>query len=207
MNKPRVLIADDHILILEGIRKLLESKVDFVGMAQNGRELISSACRLNPDIILLDISMPGLNGIEAARQLKKRLPNAKLIFLTMHDDAGYIADAFRLGVDGYVLKSSAVSELMEAIQKVAMGQKYVTPLVKIPSNLFQRRKLTGDITVRQREVLQLLAEGLIPKEISSQLRISVRTVEFHKYAIMKKLGLHTLAELILYAVRHEILRK
>jgi DNA-binding NarL/FixJ family response regulator len=204
MKKPRVFIADDHTLILDGIRKLLEPEIDLVGTAQNGRELVSSVCRLKPDVILLDISMPGLNGIEAARRLRKRLPGTKLIFLTMYSDADFIADAFRLGASGYVLKSSAASELLEAIQKAIQGQKYVTPLVRIPSSLLQSRRPHEGLTSRQREVLQLIAEGLIPKEIASRLEISVRTVEFHKYSIMEKLGLRTIAELTKYAVRHKL---
>jgi DNA-binding NarL/FixJ family response regulator len=204
MKRPRVLIADDHTLILEGIRKLLETEVDLVGTARDGLELISAAHRLNPDIILLDISMPMLNGVEAARRLRKTLPSARLIFLTMHCDANYVADALRLGASGYVLKSSVTSELMEAIQEVASGRTYVTPLVKMPSKVAETRRPAEDLTARQREVLQLMAEGRCPKEISSLLGISIRTVEFHKYGIMKKLGLSTVAELTKYAVRHRL---
>ena len=204
MKKPSVLVADDHPLILEGIRKLLEPEVNLVGTAQDGRELIASACRLKPDIILLDITMPALNGMEAARQLRTKLPGAKLIFLTMHCDADFVADAFHLGVSGYVLKSSAASELLEAIRKVGRGQKYVTPLIKIPPNAIWTQKPAEKLTVRQREILQLIAEGYCPKEIAAQLGISVRTVEFHKYGIMGKLGLRTIAELTKYAVRHKI---
>jgi DNA-binding NarL/FixJ family response regulator len=204
MKKPRVLVADDHALILEGIRKLLGAKVDLVGMARNGHELISDAHRLKPDIILLDISMPGLNGVDAARRLRKTLPGAKLIFLTMHDDADYVADALRLGVSGYVLKSSAASELMEAVKAVAGGGEYITPLLRLPSNISRACRSGEILTARQREVLQLLAEGRCPKEISLMLRISVRTVEFHKYSIMSKLGLPSVAELTKYAVRHRL---
>jgi DNA-binding NarL/FixJ family response regulator len=204
MKRPRILLADDHVLILDGIRTLLGAEVDLVGTAPNGRELISAACRSKPDIILLDISMPGLNGFEAARKLRRTAPEAKLIFLTMHGDAGYVADALRLGASGYVLKSCTTSELMEAIREVAAGRRYVTPLVRVPSNLSGTSKSAEGLTARQREVLQLMAEGKCPKEISSQLEISVRTVEFHKYGIMQKLGLRTIAELTKYALRHRL---
>jgi DNA-binding NarL/FixJ family response regulator len=191
-------------LILEGLTKLLETEVALVGTARNGRELLSAARRLKPDIVLLDICMPGLNGIEAARQLRKTAPEAKLIFLTMHGDAGYVADALRLGASGYLLKSSTTSELIGAIREVAGGRRYVTPLVRMPSNLYRMCKSAESLTARQREILQLMAEGKCLKEISSQLGISVRTVEFHKYGIMKKLGLSTIAELTKYAVRHRL---
>jgi DNA-binding NarL/FixJ family response regulator len=204
MKKPRVLLADDHDVVLEGIRTLLEPEADVVGTVRNGRELIPTATQLKPDIILLDISMPGLNGIEAARQLRKILPGTKLLFLTMHSDADYIADALRLGASGYVLKSSATSEIVEAIQEVSKGRTYVTPLVHTPRDLSPRGKSTEGLTARQREVLQLIAEGRVPKEIASQLGISVRTVEFHKYSIIQKLGVRTVAELTKYAVRHRL---
>jgi DNA-binding NarL/FixJ family response regulator len=203
MNKPRVLVADDHTLVLEGIKKLIEAEVDLVGVAKDGRELISVAHRLKPDVILLDISMPVLNGIEAALRLRKTLPDAKLIFLTMHGDATYVAEALRLGVSGFVLKNSAAPELIKAIHEVVNGRTYVTPLVKIPSHALTRDS-AARLTARQREVLQLIAEGRCPKEISSLMGISVRTVEFHKYSIMEKLELHTIAELTTYALRHRI---
>jgi DNA-binding NarL/FixJ family response regulator len=204
MKKPRVLIAEDHTLVLEGIKRLLEAEVDLAGVARNGLELISAAHQLKPDIILLDISMPMLNGMEAARKLRKTLPGAKLIFLTMHKDAVYVAEALRLGASGYLLKHSLVSELIEAIREVANGRTYVTPLVRTPSNKFRTRKPAGNLTERQREVLQLIAEGRCLKEIASLLKVSVRTVEFHKYSIMRKLGLNTIAEMTKYAVRHKI---
>jgi DNA-binding NarL/FixJ family response regulator len=204
MKKPRVFLADDHAMILEGIKKLLEPAVDLVGSAGNGLDLITNACRLKPDVILMDISMPGLNGIDAAEQLRKKLPNTKLIFLTMHGDADYVSDAFRVGVSGYVLKSSAISELTQAIQAVVRGETYVTSLVKAPAKTAPKSASAENLTARQREVLQLMAEGRCPKEISSLLKISVRTVEFHKYSIMQKLGLYSIADLTKYAVRHRL---
>jgi len=204
MKKPGILLADDHAVVLQGIKTLLEPEFDLVGTTRNGRELISVASKLKPAIILLDISMPGLNGMEAARQLRKTVPESKLIFLTMHDDADYVADALRLGASGYVLKSSTTQEILAAIRAAMRGRRYVTPLLRMPSNLPWMTKSVEILTARQREVLQLMAEGKCPKEIASRLEISVRTVEFHKYGIMQKLGLKTIAELTKYAVRHRL---
>lgn len=204
MKKLRVLLADDHTLVLEGIKKLLEADVDLVGAVGDGRELISAACLLKPDVILLDISMPLLNGVEAARRLRKTLPDAKLIFLTMHGDHAYLGEALRLGAKGYVLKKSAASELIQAIREVAEGRIFVTRLMRMPPNVSRTRKLGTGLTARQREILQLIAEGRCPKEISSLLGISPRTVEFHKYSIMRNLGLQTIAELTKYAIRHKL---
>lgn len=206
MKKPRILIADDHILVQEGLNKLLKTHFELAGTARNGRELIAIARRLKPDIILLDISMPELNGFEAAKRLRRSVPDARLIFLTMHDEADYVAEALRFGASGYILKRSTASELIEAIQKVYSGGSYITPLVKIFSeSLSLKRKAADILTSRQREVLQLIAEGKCPKEISSRLGISVRTVEFHKYSIMRRLGLNTIAELTRYAVRQRLI--
>jgi DNA-binding NarL/FixJ family response regulator len=204
MKKPRVLLADDHSILLEGLKKLLEAEVDLVGTATDGRALIDVARRLKPDVILLDISMPLLNGVEAARRLRKDVPGAKLIFVTMHADPTYVAEALRVGASGYVLKRSAVSELVQAIHQVFGGRSYITPLVRLSSDFLGSRQPAVDLTARQREVVQLLAEGRSPKEIGSLLRISVKTVEFHKYAAMQKLGLHTIAELTKFAVRNRL---
>lgn len=197
-------MADDHDVVLKGIKTLIEDEVDLAGTARNGQELISAAKREKPDIIILDIFMPGLNGIEAARKLREIAPDTKLIFLTMHNDADFVADALRLGASGYVLKSSPTFEIVKAIKEVAGGRRYVTPSVTMPSDLSLKSKPAFGLTARQREVLQLIAEGNCPKEIASRLNISVRTVEFHKYGIMQKLGLNTIAELTKYAVRHRI---
>jgi DNA-binding NarL/FixJ family response regulator len=211
VNKPRLLLADDHTLVLEGLKSLLASHVDLVGAVADGRELISAAEQLKPDVIVLDISMPGLNGIEAARRLRKSLPGAKLVLLTMHGDPAYVNEALRLGVAGYVLKRSAFAELVTAIQEVVKGLRYVTPLLKVaPDPALGLRGETGwakGLTGRQREVLQLVAEGLSAKEVASILRISVKTAEFHKANLMRRLGLHTTAELTKYALRHRVTGK
>ena len=205
MNKPRVLLADDHTLVMEGLKSLLASHVDVVGSAEDGRALVEAAIRLKPDVIILDIAMPVLNGIEAARQLRKDLPAAKLIFLTMYSDALYVDEALRMGVSGYVLKRSAASDLLEAIQTVHRGHRYLTPLLGRASGeaepLRGQTVVSGDLTARQREVLQLVAEGRSEKEIAFELGISLKTVQFHKSNLTRHLGLHTTAELIKYAIR------
>ena len=211
MSKPRVLLGDDHTLVLEGFRKLLEDRCEVVGTAEDGRTLLRMAQELQPDIVTLDISMPQLNGVDAARKLKKLLPRTKLIFVTMHADPAYVNEAFKAGASGYLLKRSAGSELLQAIQSVMDGQCYVTPLV---AKGLVKSVITGDrpavsedepLTVRQREVLQLVAEGMTVKEIASTLNISPKTVEFHKSHIMTQLDLHTTAELTKYALVHGLI--
>ncbi|MBZ5496474.1 MAG: response regulator transcription factor [Acidobacteriia bacterium] len=208
MNRPRVLLADDHTMILAGLRSLLESDFDLVGTVEDGRALLDAAVQLKPDIIMVDISMPLLNGIEAARQLKKLVPQSKIIFLTMHGDVAYVKEAFRVGASGYLIKRSAASELVTAIQEVLKGRTYVTPLVtKDMMESFieptdSPEKLHSRLTPRQREVLQLVAEGHSNKEIASVLKVSTKTVEFHKYNLMQALGIRTTAELTQYAMRH-----
>jgi DNA-binding NarL/FixJ family response regulator len=215
MTRTRVLLADDHTLVVEGLKKLLANEFDLVGAVEDGRALLAAAAKLMPDVVLMDISMPLLNGVEAARQLKKKLPDIKIVFLTMHSDKTYVAEAFRAGASAYLLKRSAGSELVFAIQEAAKGRFYVTPLVArdvVQSFLDQprrtrhapRRGSCGDLTARQREVLQLVAEGRANKEIAEILNISINTVEFHKSGIMEKLGLHTTAELTKYAITHGI---
>ncbi|HTM50690.1 MAG TPA: response regulator transcription factor, partial [Bryobacteraceae bacterium] len=175
MRKFRLLMADDHTLVLEGLKRILESEVDLVGMAENGREMLRMAEELKPDVVLVDISMPLLNGIDAARQLLRITPQSKVIFLTMHADSDYVSEAFRAGASGYLLKRSAASELLTAIQEVMKGRCYVTPLVtrEALSPLFggttEPRKLSSTLTARQREVLQLVAEGRSVKEIAAIL--------------------------------------
>jgi DNA-binding NarL/FixJ family response regulator len=208
MNRPRVLLADDHTMILAGLTSLLESDFDLVGTVTDGRALIDAAVRLKPDIIMMDISMPLLNGIEAARQLRKSAPQSKIIFLTMHGDIAYVREAFQAGASGYLIKRSAASELVTAIHEVLKGRTYVTPLVtKDMMGSFleptdSAEKLQSRLTPRQREVLQLVAEGHSNKEIAAVLKVSTKTVEFHKYNLMQALGIRTTAELTQYAMRH-----
>jgi len=211
MKKPRVLLADDHQVVLEGLKSLLAGEFEVVGCVEDGRALVDQAATLHPDVIVADISMPRLNGIEAARQIKKADKNTKIVFLTMHPDATYAANAFEAGASGFVLKHSAPSELITAIHEAIKGRTYVTPL--IAGDLIRSYKEGGSpekdlfqkISPRQREILQLLAEGKSAKIIASILDISTRTVEFHKYRMMQQLNIKTSAELIQYAVRHGII--
>ena len=211
MTRPRVLLADDHTLLVDGLRSLLEPKCELVGTVEDGRALVEAAQKLHPDVILLDISMPLLNGLEAAHQLKELVPDSKLIFLTMHADRSYVREAFRAGASGYLLKRSAVSELEHAISVVLRGRRYITPLLStvglesmFPDSLADPTTQLGDLTPRQREVLQLVAEGHTAKQIAITLAISVKTVEFHKARMMERLGLRTTSDLIKYAIRHGI---
>ena len=211
MKKPRVLLADDHQVVLEGLKSLLAGEFDIVGSVQDGRALVDQAATLRPDVIVADISMPQLNGIEAARQIKKTDQNIKIVFLTMHPDATYAANAFEAGASGFVLKHSAPSELITAIREAMKGQTYVTPL--IAGDLIRNyqgggspeKDLFKKISPRQQEILQLLAEGKTAKEIASILDLSTRTVEFHKYRIMQQLNIKTSAQLVQYAVKHGII--
>jgi DNA-binding NarL/FixJ family response regulator len=207
--RPRILLADDHTLMLEGIRLMLEPEFHLVGSVEDGRALLAAARKLVPDVILLDISMPLLNGIDAAVQLRKILPSARMIFVTMHADTDYVTEAFRSGASGYLLKRAAASELLTAIREVLKGNYYVSPLVTrntlgslIASPLLARGKLSHTLTPRQREVLQLVAEGHSRKEVAEILHISVKTVEFHKATLTRELHLRTAADFTRYAIEH-----
>lgn len=207
MKRPRVLLGDDHTLVLEGFEQLLKPELDVVGRAEDGRALLHAARKLKPDVVLLDISMPLLNGIDAARQLRRLVPGTRVIFVTMHADPAYVTEAFRAGASGYVLKRSAASELVTAIREVLAGRFYITPLVAkdviepLTKQPKSRRFSVSDLTPRQREVLQLVAEGRSAKEIGAILKISVKTVEFHKSSITQALGLHKAAELTKFAIQ------
>jgi DNA-binding NarL/FixJ family response regulator len=209
--RPRLLIADDHTLLLEGIRLMLEPEFELIGSVEDGLSLLAMAKTLKPDIILLDISMPALNGIDAARRLRKLLPSAKLIFLTMHADSDYVAEAFRAGAMGYLLKRAAASELKTAIREVLKGHHYVSPLVTrnalelLISSAKPGDKPSDRLTPRQRQVLQLVAEGRSRKEIASALNISIKTVEFHKATLARELNLRTVADFTRYAIEHRII--
>ena len=203
---PRVLLADDHTLLLEAFEKLLEPDYTVVGAVSDGRALLAAAAELKPDVIVLDIAMPLLNGLDAARQIKKTMPAIKLIFLTMNEDPNVANQAFRAGASGYLLKTSAFSELSKAIKEALCGRSYVTPVITqgmVESFIRQ----PGDdrdapkLTPRQREVLQLLAEGRSMKEAANILNIKPRTVAFHKYRMMEQLNLKNNADLIQFALR------
>ncbi len=208
MMPPRILLADDHTLVAEAFKQLLEPEYSVVGTVTDGRTLLAVALKLNPDIILLDISMPLLNGLDAGRRLKQAMPAVKLIYLTVNEDPQLAAEAFRLGAVGYVVKSAAASELFRAIQEVLKGRQYMSPLVRqgLVDSLKNSKHKHGSerLTVRQREVLQLLAEGHAMKQVAATLDITARTVAFHKYRIMEELGFKTNAELIRFAVKQHI---
>lgn len=208
MNKPRVLLADDHRILREAFAKLLESTCDIVGQAADGRALLDAVEECQPDVIILDIGMPLLNGLDAARILKQSQPDLKLIFLTVSEDVDLAAEAFRVGASAFLLKNSAASELLLAVEESLKGRTYVTPLVA--TNLLESvlhdggKKVKEKASPRQREVLQLLAEGHTMKEIAGLLHITSRTVAFHKYAVMKEHGIKSSAELVQFALKHHL---
>ena len=202
MKRTRLLIADDHVMFAQGLESLLRDEFDLLGTAGNGEELVEATLRLQPDVILVDISMPVLNGFDAVRSIKANGSNAKIIFLTMHDDATLLAEAFRCGASGYILKQAAGEELANAIREVAHGNNYVSPLVTdLPAEPLPIHTQKATITPRQREVLELISRGMTMKEIASHLNISTRTAESHKYEMMQTLGVDSTAELIKYSLR------
>jgi DNA-binding NarL/FixJ family response regulator len=208
MKTPRVLLADDHALLLGAYEKLLAGECEIVGQVGDGRALLAATAQLKPDVIVLDISMPLLNGLEAGRQIKHHFRDVKLIYVTMNEDSDVAAEAFRSGASGYLLKRSAASELSVAIREVMLGRTYITPLVAtgLVGSLMHPETMSHDdaLTPRQREVLQLLAEGHSMKEVASVLNLAPRTIAFHKYRMMEQLKVRSTAQLIQYAVRHHI---
>ena len=208
MPRPRVLLADDHALLLAAFERLLADQCEVVGVVSDGRALVDAAERLRPDVIVLDIAMPLLNGLDAGRQIKQKLREVRLVFLTMNEDPALAAEAFRAGASAYLLKRSAASELRTALDEVMRGRSYVTPLVTggMVEALLDHGKgpQPVELTPRQREVLQLLAEGRSMKEVATVLNLAPRTIAFHKYEMMKQLGITSTAELIQYAVRQHI---
>ena len=203
MTRPRILIADDHALILDAFKVLLERDFDVVGTVTDGRALLAEFSLLHPDVVLLDVGMPLLNGLDAGRQLKAQRPSVKLIFLTMNPDPDLAGEALRLGASGYVLKSSAAQELTQAIREALRGRTYITPLITgdVVGSLIEPRAARTELTTRQREVMQLLAEGKSMKEVGAILDLTPRTVAFHKYRMMEQLRLKTSAELVKFAVK------
>jgi DNA-binding NarL/FixJ family response regulator len=204
MVRARVVLADDHTLVVQGISKLLEEHFDLVGTAPDGRAALEAASTLRPDVMLLDVSMPLLNGVDTAREIRKLSPDTKLVMLTMHADPMYAIESFRAGCSAYLLKRSAASELVFAMGEVLAGRRYITPslakhLPALPSDS-PEKPTTPTLTPRQREVLQLVAEGKSLKQISALLGISVKTVEFHKARLMSELELYTTADLTRFAI-------
>jgi len=204
--RTRVFLADDHTLLLEAFKNLLEPEHDVVGTATDGRQMLTKVRKLKPDVVILDISMPNLNGFDAGEKLKKISPDIKLIFLTVNEDPDMVTEAFRIGANGYLLKSSAAPELFQAIAAVQGGENYVTP--KITQGMISSfikhpggQKVHGNLSIRQREVLQLLAEGNTMKKVAAALNITPRTVAFHKYQIMEHLDIKTNSQLIQYALK------
>jgi DNA-binding NarL/FixJ family response regulator len=208
MGKPRVLIADDHTLVVEAFKRLLEPEVEIVGTVADGRTLLEVAPQLKPDVIILDLGMPLLNGMDAGQELKRRLPRTKVVVLTMNEDYDLASDAMRHWASAYLLKKSAGSELINAIREVLKGKSYVTPTVA--QHLLQefvrdpRPDRVKHLTPRQREVLQLLAEGRTMKEAAAVLNVTTRTVAFHKYRIMEEFGMKTNSDLVRFAIRERI---
>lgn len=211
MARIRVLIADDHALMLNGIKSLLEDHFEVAGTASDGRELVDSALALKPDLVVLDVSMPQLNGVEAAKQIHAALPAAKLVFLSMHTTPIYVRKALEAGGSAYVLKAGATEELLEAIRQVLAGNIYLSPALSrdvLPHLLNSAggpSRENTELTDRQREILQLVAEGRMSKEIAHLLKISVKTVDFHRARIMSKLGAHSVAELVRLAVEEDLI--
>jgi DNA-binding NarL/FixJ family response regulator len=207
-RRPRVLLCDDHLLVAEALKSLLTPEFDLVGVVEDGRALVEAAGRLRPDVIVADVTMPQLNGIDALVQLRQGGDRVPVVFLTMHRDVTFARRALEAGASGFVLKHSAPAELVSAIRAALEGRTYLTPQLagEVLASIKQEPQEVSDPTVsltpRQREVLQLLAEGRSAKEIASSLSISARTVEFHKYQMMETLGLHTNAELIHFAIKH-----
>jgi DNA-binding NarL/FixJ family response regulator len=211
VKRVSVLLADDHAIVVEGLRRILEPDFDLIGAVGDGLALVELARSLHPDVIIVDVSMPLLNGIEAARQIRKTDFEVKFVFLSMHPDIVYVSEAFRAGGSAYVLKSSAGIEILKAIREAMEGRTYVTPAIdkQTLDTQIKREKRASEkfdgLSPRKREVLQMAAEGKSTKEIADILQISPRTVEFHRYRAMDSLGLHSIAELVQYAIKQRMI--
>ena len=210
MRRLRVLLADDHRIVAEGLKKLLEPEFDLVGVVEDGFALLEAAAEKKPDVIVTDISMPGINGIEALEELKKKNPDVHVVVLTMHRDVAYARRALDAGALGYVLKHSAPEELVMAVRAAAAGRAFITPAIagevlqSVQSGDDAATNPVSKLTLRQREILRLLTDGHSAKKIARELKISPRTVEFHKYSMMDTLGVSTSAELIRFALKYHI---
>jgi DNA-binding NarL/FixJ family response regulator len=210
MTPITVLLADDHSIVIEGLRRVLEPTFAVVGAVPDGRALVVATQGLMPDVVVADVSMPVLNGIEAARQIRQSSPDVKIVFFTMHSDVVYASEAFQAGASAYVLKSSPGTEIVTAIWEALAGRPYVSAALdrrSLESQIHRNRSSrpgVDHLPLRQREVLQMAAEGQSTKQIADTLGISPRTVEFHRYQAMKSLGLHTIAELVQFAIKHHV---
>ena len=210
MRRARVLLADDHKMLCDALKGVLEPRFEVVGTVQDGRTLLAAAEKLQPDVVVVDIAMPELNGLDAARHLKRTMPRVKLVFMTMNEDPDMVGEAFRAGGSAFLLKQGAAFELTEAIEKVLKGGAYVTPSAEQGQECIalrdpRTRNHAPEPTPRQREVIQLLAEGCSMKEIAAKLRITKRTVAAHKYAAMEMMQLKSNADLVQYAIKHRII--
>jgi DNA-binding NarL/FixJ family response regulator len=216
MNKIRVLLAEDHTIVRKGLRSLLdgEAGIEVIGEAEDGREAVEKVGQLLPDVVLMDITMPSLNGLEATRQIKKRFPEVKVVILTMHANEEYIFQILRAGASGYLVKQAAPTELLSAIQAAYRGESFLSPSIsrKVIAEYIQQAEATAEkdsydqLTDREREVLQLIAEGHPNREIADLLHISVKTVETHRANLMDKLDIHSTAELTRYAIRKGVIK-
>ncbi len=209
MTRPRIILADDHTLVLDALKNLIEPEFDVVGTFSDGISLVEGAAELKPNVIVLDVGMPKMNGLNAGERLKQTMPLVKLVYLTMNQDPDIAGEAFRLGASAYVLKNSAAKELLQAIREVVRGGYYVTPLMTEGMSgsfvrNFKQRKSKYHLTLRQKEVLQLLAEGRSMKEVAFVLNVSPRTVAFHKYSMMEHLHIRSSAELIEFAMKSSL---
>jgi DNA-binding NarL/FixJ family response regulator len=207
-TRPQILIADDHIIFADGLRLLLEKRYSVVGSVTNGRALVTEACRLKPDVVVVDVGMPLLNGLDAAKRVREQLPKVKLVFLTMQDNPNLAAAALELGLAGFVLKHSAGSELVKAIEQVLHGKCYVTSKLRPEDWVVQKtraRQYSCHLTPRQRDIVQMFAEGRPIKEIAGHLKLSEKTVEFHKHHIMETFNLKSNADLVLFALKQGLI--
>lgn len=207
MKRPRILLADDHQIVIEGLKKLLEPEFEVIEIVSDGKALIAKAWELSPDVIVMDIALTSVNGLEAGRRIRRELPGIKFIYLTMNQDRDVVSEAYRIGASAYLLKHCAYSDLRTAIRKSLVNTCYIAPSINTPpADEFQKppKGAPSHITPRQREVLRLLAEGRSMKEVAFALDVSTRTVAFHKYRMMEGLNLRTNAELIQFAVRRLI---
>jgi DNA-binding NarL/FixJ family response regulator len=209
MTKPRILLADDHRMVAEGLKGILTEEFELVGIVEDGRAMVAAARKLRPDVIVADISMPHLNGIDAMAPLRQDNPEVRVVFLTMHRDAAYARRALEAGASGFVLKHSAPAELVLAVRAALQGRTFITP--DLAAEVFRTAKEKdadplAAVTPRQREIVQLLAEGKSAKEIAAALSLSARTVEFHKYTLMDALHVENSAELIRFAIKHGLVQ-